>query len=54
MSERGDDTSEDRGHVVITVRAADSRPIITVRLTRELTGESDEPGSPKRESPARS
>jgi hypothetical protein len=41
MSEGGDDTSEDHGHVVITVRAADPRPIIAVRVRRELPGEND-------------
>jgi hypothetical protein len=35
MSESDDDTSEDREHVVITIRGGEPRPVITVRLTRE-------------------
>jgi hypothetical protein len=54
MPEADHNLSEDRGHVVITIRDAEPRLIITVRLTPELTEESDEPGSLKRESPARS
>jgi hypothetical protein len=54
MPEDDNGLTGDHDRVVITIRDAELRPIITVRLTRELTEESDEPGSPKRESPARS
>jgi hypothetical protein len=54
MSEADDDLNEDHGHVVITIRDAEPRPIITVRLTSQLTGDSDKPASLRRESPARS